>query len=563
MKEISAQKEWKLAEEEFRNNDYISQLYHLYNVLKNIPIDNDDSICRINSLRELVFSSLEMKELELLMKENIYKTSHKLDISKTELMMELKPIELLNEFRLLLLFQYDDFSILNKQDFFNLLEQVNKYEELNFWFDYLLLHDPLDSEVIFKKALIYYGEGKYKEAIHLVDKIKNDIYLEKIKINCLIKIEAFEEALGVIKASKVMVEEDNYIQKIRVLEEKNLILKDCEDEFKELYIKGISEYLEDGRINILASSPYIQKYLSQDAEEIYHYSDVNGMLGVIDNQQFWATKNDFLNDYKEHNFIIDILGKVTNQSVGIELDNIKKAIKRYFDSISYKKNIEKSNDMLDEFIDDDILKDYLNEVYLISNSTNPDNLTLWGNYSNFVGYNIGFNRKSLISDIKSMKGDKSYNYVVEGKVKYLAEKEESNIVSELINEIYNDLKRKNVKDYLITKVIIAHLLLISNFIKHSSMSHEEEYRILFIKTRKDSIVNYMNEVIQSKIRVKGSSLVPFIVVPINNKSSLRSVTIGPTNNMDISEKGVVYLLQKKGYGECVSMVNKSKITLRY
>ena len=115
----------------------------------------------------------------------------------------------------------------------------------------------------------------------------------------------------------------------------------------------------------------------------------------------------------------------------------------------------------------------------------------------------------------------------------------------MINEIYNDFKRESVDEFIIKKVIVAHLLLISNFIKHTSMSKEQEYRILFIKTREESVVNDKDKVLQSKIRVKGNSLIPFITVPINNKLSLKSVTIGPKNNMDISEKGVVYLLQKR------------------
>jgi len=65
MKENIAQKEWKLAEEAYKNKDHVSQLYHLYNMLKNTPIDDEEGIRKINSMRELVFDSLKMKELEL------------------------------------------------------------------------------------------------------------------------------------------------------------------------------------------------------------------------------------------------------------------------------------------------------------------------------------------------------------------------------------------------------------------------------------------------------------------------------------------------------------------
>lgn len=566
MNENIEQNKRDLYDEIHKKKDYINELFRLYNALKNATVDDKEWICKINSEREAAFHSLDMREIELLIKENENKSYYKFDKSIIELMLQYRPLEMLNEYRLMILFQYDEFELLNKQKFFDLLEHHNKHDELNFWIDYLLLFNLNDKEVIFRKSFIYYSRCRYEDAIASINKADKDSHLEELEINCLMKIHKFDAALDVIRSSKVMPEMKRHVIEISVIEEKNSVNKDCLEEFKKLYVEGINKYFKHGNINILSNSPYLQKYISKDAGEIYHYTDADGILGIVDNQQFCATKNDFLNDYKEHNLITNILEQVScSLSDGVKIDDIKQSIARYFDYVANKEDIRKCNNTLDRFIDDDILKNYLNEEYIMAFSTDRDNLTLWGNYSQLAGYNIGFDREMLVSNIKknNRRTKSYYNYIIEGKVIYLSDEEKANVVSNLINEIYSDFKKENVDDIVITKVIITHLILISNFIKHVAMSQEQEYRILLIKVSNESTLNSNEKLVKSKIRVCGNSLIPYIAVPIDTKASLKNITIGPTNNMDISPKGIIYLLRKRGLCECLSMVKKSNITLRY
>ena len=69
------------------------------------------------------------------------------------------------------------------------------------------------------------------------------------------------------------------------------------------------------------------EYLDEDIEIevlktgiIYHYTSVEGVLGILDKSEFWVTKSDFLNDISEINYTFDLfeenfLNKIKNENV--------------------------------------------------------------------------------------------------------------------------------------------------------------------------------------------------------------------------------------------------------
>lgn len=112
-------------------------------------------------------------------------------------------------------------------------------------------------------------------------------------------------------------------------------------------------------------------------------------------------------------------------------------------------------------------------------SENPDSLTLWASYSQFVGYNIGLDTSALIQAIKTQ--DIPY---VDGKVIYNQEKQEEIIYNE-IKPVYDYLKSsgqiKAGKHFIeSTNHLNFILLMYSIFFKNPSFYPEEEYRIAFI-----------------------------------------------------------------------------------
>ena len=59
---------------------------------------------------------------------------------------------------------------------------------------------------------------------------------------------------------------------------------------------------------------------------IYHYTSVEGVLGILDKSEFWVTKSDFLNDISEINYTFDLfeenfLNKIKYENVRTRIPN--------------------------------------------------------------------------------------------------------------------------------------------------------------------------------------------------------------------------------------------------
>ena len=44
---------------------------------------------------------------------------------------------------------------------------------------------------------------------------------------------------------------------------------------------------------------------------LYHYTQIAGVQGILDEKSFWATKSDFLNDPREFSYIIEVIQQMS------------------------------------------------------------------------------------------------------------------------------------------------------------------------------------------------------------------------------------------------------------
>ena len=64
---------------------------------------------------------------------------------------------------------------------------------------------------------------------------------------------------------------------------------------------------------------------------IFHYTNLHGIVGIVESKTFWLTKASYLNDYSEVNFFIDRLNYMINNlpTFGVStelLDSVQKII---------------------------------------------------------------------------------------------------------------------------------------------------------------------------------------------------------------------------------------------
>src|SRR5699024_5082529 len=155
-------------------------------------------------------------------------------------------------------------------------------------------------------------------------------------------------------------------------------------------------------------------------ETTYHYTSLEGFIGITDSGQIRMTNSDFLNDSTEINYKTEILPET--------IDKLERNLENEYGEDSteneyykvFSNQLNTANDMR--------LKDKKEslEIYVLTMLKSKDTLTLWSNYSN----NIGFDTKYLIGNMKANQENENY-YIVHSDVIYIRENQITILAEEL------------------------------------------------------------------------------------------------------------------------------------
>ena len=261
---------------------------------------------------------------------------------------------------------------------------------------------------------------------------------------------------------------------------------------------------------------------------IYHYTNIEALINGIINPKvdnhnkdmdicLWATHCEYLNDPVD-----SYLG----DSLLHDNEDIKSMLK--MDLTPLLNNLKSS--------------------YVISFSESKDCLPMWNMYGkNGMGIKLGFDFKMVICNPKFV--DNFYHCVYENTENY---HNYCNMIVKKVRKLHEEglpsefTDKKYSKDAFLYGLINAY----ARAIKSQSYEHEREWRII--------IPAYIN-VTPVEFRYNSGLLVPFIKQYLP-KISLKEVWIGPTNDMDRSEKSIKMYLDFMGYDEV--KIYKSKIPFR-
>lgn len=296
---------------------------------------------------------------------------------------------------------------------------------------------------------------------------------------------------------------------------------------------------------------------------LYHYTSIYALKGIIENKELWVTGMDYLNDSKERRYIIEYLEfviKKLKESSNIELiqclEYVLWGIRLFF-----KEKLSETGEIYDvirSYVNNNLIR-RLNDSYVLSLSKNSDSLTLWGNYANNEGYNIGFDKNSLIETFINSDCTQ-YSMPLHGEVLYKSIEYDKDVNSDEIiieiEEYYNKCIEYDVSKEKIICGLIGNMIYIGLFIKQKEFMNEEEYRVVFLRE------NYFQEGFKTEFRIKDSSFIPFIKVPFNERD-IKSIRVGPNNKNDITKNGLKCLLEEMGFDLKEIEINKSNIPLRY
>ncbi len=256
---------------------------------------------------------------------------------------------------------------------------------------------------------------------------------------------------------------------------------------------------------------------------IYHYTDIDGLLGMILTGKIWATHVSRLNDSSEYHHGISIVPDCVRNS----MPTLSKPL------------VEK---LLSEF--------KRVETYVASYSTKHDLLSQWRSYSGGkVGYCLGL----ATNGIATLDGSTPLLEPVIYKDS-LAQQ----VISKMVNRVDEYLQSNKFGDVevgFLLGMVGGTLANLACMIKHPKFEEENEYR-QFYRPGATSLQ------LEQNFRNGRFGLTPYVEVPFieEGRLPLRSVTIGPCQDADLEIYIVKTLLEKHSYLNVEILV--SEIPLR-
>ena len=256
-----------------------------------------------------------------------------------------------------------------------------------------------------------------------------------------------------------------------------------------------------------------------DDKIIFHYTNVTGLKGIIENNCLWATNLSYVNDSKELTLGLNIYREVSET-----------LLKKKGKSKAYREILQKFLECL--------RSKNISNRYACCFTGNGDQLSQWRGYgSNGQGYAIGFETKKLVGNIEPYAEPSRIIYDVDTQRHY-AEKHLDTFIKGFISAL--KASHKAVSKHIDTIV--------------SMLEQESEYSILGFKHKgfQEESENRLHlahpELETTKVLEKNGILIPYIELKTKGaRLPIKQITIGPTIDYDRAEKGVRFLLEQHGY----------------
>lgn len=257
---------------------------------------------------------------------------------------------------------------------------------------------------------------------------------------------------------------------------------------------------------------------------IYHYTDLNGLKGIIESDALWATNINFLNDKNEyiHGFkcFKNTIEYLSDEINGLPVKHLlKQAIENHIDIFKSPDNFKSKH------------------VYSISFCREFDQLSQWRGYGNNQGVCLEFDEDELIKGIDSDGLTFLYNDVI-----YTSETSTVE-VNDKIKKHFETITQSTPGLFdSFMNFIRLNSLVSSNipFFKNAGFAEEKEFRFVFSPLLKFHHVNF---------RVGVYGLIPYLEMKMKDgeKLPLKRIVIGPSKDRDLLKAGIYMFLESNGH----------------
>lgn len=273
--------------------------------------------------------------------------------------------------------------------------------------------------------------------------------------------------------------------------------------------------------------------MNKSEKILYHYTSLEGLLGIIKDKAIWATNILYLNDASELKYSIDLLKEELIQYGKLHLKNRIIDIDSKIEHIFYEIVMENIANL--------IPKTAPFSFFICSFSEEKDLLSQWRGYCpKGIGFSLGFKFSKLRESAKPFRFEPCI-YEEEKQISEIR-----NIIkitsSQFATEIEPNWKEAwDLKGKQLAADLILKFMELAPTFKHPKFKEEKEWRIIAsLQTKKST------ELI--KFRPGQSMIVPYIELPIPKEVEnlvINHIVVGPSHEPILSKGSVEMLLKSK------------------
>jgi hypothetical protein len=316
----------------------------------------------------------------------------------------------------------------------------------------------------------------------------------------------------------------------------------------------------------------LEGYFDQNKlpEELYHYTNVYGLKGILENASFWATHFEYLNDGLEITYGDDLICRLLlerQQSLG---EN--STARKVYEQIVSPRDPSPS-----------ITKRFGYDFYVISFSANGDLLDQWRAYgADGNGYSIGIkpyelNEKVSGAVVLTSKDDKLNFFRV-----LYSQQAQKDFISTVLDTVEKELEPAGQYQLIpeqldanteggqnalnaIADALVGNLLDFALMFKHPAFENEQEVRLLKKRFGRVVSAGLDDSALEGvKFRTTANQLVPYIEIPFYARQQpqndvrssiqlpLKRINLGPKHDKK-SQQSLEMYLQSIGYADPETM----------
>jgi hypothetical protein len=262
-------------------------------------------------------------------------------------------------------------------------------------------------------------------------------------------------------------------------------------------------------------------------EILYHYTNAQGLLGILKDRKIWASSYRYMNDAQEFEYGFDLIKEIYPKPSSYPfLSNVE--------DYSFSETIRRKK------------WDYESDcIFVASFSGERDLLSQWRGYTSpHGGYAIGFSAKKL----------------ERGKAKLIAceydKKVQLNKMKEMIDQYIGEIRPEFIKGLekeakgdsnglvayldLLDRVAVPGVASIATTFKHPSFAEEREWRLV--------VGPLLNDSKRIKYRAALSAIIPFIEIYYDSNSfPLKHIIVGPGPHKERNEGSLKQMLKIFGF----------------